>query len=112
VPRRAHDAAQRYLPGIPPRSLAAALDAADVHIREDERKRQRAEVAEALSAQRAAYEDLLAGLWPCLQWRFVTGRLTTGQRTLFADAVDAHRERANAAGPGPGLHPVDRWWAD
>jgi hypothetical protein len=65
----------------------------------------------AVPAQRA-YEDLLASLWLYINWRFVTKQLTTEQKELFADAVDASHARANADDPDLGPYSVERWWRD
>jgi hypothetical protein len=58
------------------------------------------------------YEDLLASLWLYINWYFVTRQLTTPQKELFADAVDAFHARANAEDPGNDAQPVERWWRD
>jgi hypothetical protein len=60
----------------------------------------------------SAYEDLLASLWLYIPWRFVTSQLTTPQKELFADALDAFHARANAEDPDLDAQPVDRWWKD
>ena len=57
----------------------------------------------------ATYEDLLDSLYPYINWKDVTRRLTTPQRELFADAVDAVRLRSEDAG-GPEFSAVERWW--
>lgn len=53
-----------------------------------------------LDAQRDRYADLLATLWLYVNWRHVTRQLTTEQKRLFADAVDASSD-------GP---VAERWW--
>ena len=58
------------------------------------------------------YEDLLGSIWLYVNWRYVTKQLTTEQKELFADAVDAHSARLNAGEPEIDLHPVERWWRD
>lgn len=55
-------------------------------------------------------EDLLATLWLYINWRFVTKQLTTPQRELFADVIDARHARLNSSDPGLNCHPVQRWW--
>jgi hypothetical protein len=41
---------------------------------------------------------------------FRAEKLTTPQKELFADAVDAFHARANAEDPDLDAQPVDRWW--
>jgi hypothetical protein len=60
----------------------------------------------------AAYEDLLASIWLYVNWRYVTKQLTTPQKEMFADAVDASHARMNADDPDLGAGPADRWWRD
>lgn len=59
-----------------------------------------------------AYEDLLASLWLYIPWRFVTSQLTTPQKELLADAIDASHARADAEDPDLDAYAVDRWWQD
>ena len=56
-----------------------------------------------LSAQLARYRDLLGSIWLYVNWRHVTTQLTTEQKELWADAVDACGEAGDS--------PVDRWWS-
>lgn len=62
-----------------------------------------------LSAELGGARDLLGELELYVSWRYITGKLTTEQRELWADAV----ERWN---PDPSDTPpprqVDRWWRD
>ena len=54
------------------------------------------------------YQELLGSLWLYVNWRYVTRQLTTEQKALFADAVDA-----NVGGdPDEDGPRADRWWAD
>jgi len=58
------------------------------------------------------YEDLLSSIWLYIDWRYVTRQLTTEQKELFADAVDADSARV-AAQEGPAYGPpskAERWW--
>lgn len=61
-----------------------------------------------------AYEDLLGAIWLYVNWRYVTKQLTTGQKELFADAVDARsRRQADQEGPEYGdPSKAERWWRD
>jgi len=61
---------------------------------------------------RADREDLLASIWLYVDWYFVTRQLTTEQKDLWADAIDARHARANADDPDLGALPVERWWRD
>lgn len=69
-------------------------------------------VVSVLDERRHAYEELLAALWLYIG-RYEVKQLTTGQKNLLADAVDAMRARRAGVDPaydGPGM--VDRWWAE
>lgn len=57
---------------------------------------------DAAVAQRDALAEVLHSVWLYIDWRYVTKQLTTEQKNLFADAVDAHSEEPPVA---------DRWWA-
>jgi len=59
-----------------------------------------------------AYQELLASVWLYIKWEYVTRQLTTEQKDLFADAIDASHARANAEDPELGAIPVDRWWRE
>ena len=51
----------------------------------------------------AEYQDLLASIWLYVKWRYVTKQLTTEQKEMWADAVEA------ASDPeAPTV--ADRWW--
>lgn len=52
----------------------------------------------------AQYRELLGCIRLYVNWRYVTKQLTTEQKELWADAVDAF---GDPECPGPG---VDRWW--
>lgn len=57
-----------------------------------------------LRAQINAYRETLGAIWLYINWRYVTKQLTTEQKELWADAVDAFGE------PEPGK--AERWWRD
>lgn len=60
-------------------------------------------------------QDLLASIWLYIPWQWVTSQLTTEQKELFADAIDAHGARLNRADPAyraEPVSPVERWWRD
>lgn len=59
---------------------------------------ERAEEAEGRVAELA---EMLHSIWLYIDWRYVTKQLTTRQKNLFADAVDAGSEEPPVA---------DRWW--
>ena len=63
-------------------------------------------------AERDAMRDLLGSIWLYVRWRYVTKQLTTEQKELCADAVDAKaRQRQIEEGEEP--RPVaERWWRD
>jgi hypothetical protein len=54
------------------------------------------------------YQDLLAYIYLHVNWRYVSGKCTTEQRELWADACDTASGRAH---PGHGMK-VPRWWRD
>jgi hypothetical protein len=57
-------------------------------------------------------QDLLGSIWLYVGWRSATRSLTTDQRELWADAVDAKSMRGQAE-DGEEPHPVaERWWRD
>lgn len=62
------------------------------------------------SAKARAFEDLLSSIYLYVSWQQVTKQLTTEQKTLWADAVDANWQRMNEADPGIRLGTVPRWW--
>lgn len=63
-------------------------------------------------AQREAYQDLLGSIWLYIKWQYVTKQLTTEEKNLFADAVDAASARMNDWDPDD-RHPVaERWWLE
>lgn len=65
-----------------------------------------------LVTQRERYEDLLGSIWLYIPWQFVTKQLTTEQKELFADSVDACSARLNAEDPDLAAGPAERWWRD
>lgn len=63
------------------------------------------------AAQIRALQDLLGCVWLYISWPHVTRQLTTEQKELFADSVDASCERiaemdGRIGAPGH----ADRWW--
>jgi hypothetical protein len=62
-------------------------------------------------SERQQYEDLLGNISLYIPWQWVTRQLTTGQKDLFADAVDAWSARLNPGDPD-WVGPADRWWRD
>jgi hypothetical protein len=64
-------------------------------------------------AEERQYEDLLGSIWLYIPWQYVTKQLTTEQKDLFADAVDAWSMRLNAEDPDLHAESVTRrWWRD
>jgi hypothetical protein len=61
-----------------------------------------------------AEQQLLASIYLHVNWRSITRQLTTPEKELFADAVDAHLTWISATDPswGEPAEPVDRWWRD
>lgn len=63
------------------------------------------------AAQIRALQDLLGCVWLYISWPHATRQLTTEQKELFADSVDASCERiaemdGRIGAPGH----ADRWW--
>lgn len=60
-------------------------------------------------AELEALRALLGSIWLYVSWRYITRQLTTEQKELWADTVEAWSQQLNA-----GRHPdpvvVDRWW--
>lgn len=54
----------------------------------------------------AALEDLICALWLYVGWKYVTEKLTTEQRDLFADVIDRYHLREFP----DDYVPTDRWW--
>lgn len=52
------------------------------------------------------YRDLLTSIWLYVDWRYVTRQLTTTQRELWADAIDAEGAVRHPDDPTQ----ADRWW--
>lgn len=65
-------------------------------------------------AEQREYEDLLGSIWLYIKWEYVTRQLTTAQKELFADAVDAWSARLNAGEPEDLQveSGTRRWWRD
>lgn len=63
-------------------------------------KKQQATLADAVSP----YREMLGAIWLYVDWRYVSKQLTTEQKELWADAVDAFGE------PQDGK--AERWWRD
>lgn len=58
---------------------------------------------DAAVARADTLAEVLHSVWLYIDWRYVTKQLTTEQKNLFADAVDAHSEEPPVA---------DRWWEE
>lgn len=58
-------------------------------------------------------QDLLGSIYLYVKWRWLTKQLTTEQKEMWADAVDAWNERLRQAegDEDPGLR-AERWWRD
>lgn len=65
-------------------------------------------------AEQREYEDLLGSIWLYIKWEYVTRQLTTPQKELFADAVDAWSARLNEGEPEELRveSGARRWWRD
>lgn len=55
------------------------------------------------------HEELLGAVWLYISWRYVTKQLTTEQKNLFADSVDAYWRRMDEE---DGSARAERWWTD
>lgn len=65
-----------------------------------------------LRVEQEQMQDLLDSIWLYVSWRYVTKKLTTEQKELWADAVDASCRKAQIEN-GEDPHPVaERWWRD
>lgn len=54
---------------------------------------------------------ILASIYLYVSWRYVTKQLTTEQKNMWADAVDAvHRWYTYL--DGEEYEPIERWWED
>lgn len=84
--------------------------------READRQEQRADFVDELmtgtikvmereQAEANLATETLGAIWSYVDWRYVTGKLTTEQRELWADAVDAF-------GGGPENGKAERWWRE
>jgi len=56
--------------------------------------------------------ELLGSIWLYVDWRYVTKQLTTEQKELWADAVDADVMASQAADGYEPAPVADRWWRD
>lgn len=54
-------------------------------------------------------QRLLAAIYLYIDWRYVTKKLTTEQKNILADAIDAVR-RYEYFMDDEEYNPVDRWW--
>lgn len=60
-----------------------------------------------------AEQGLLATIYLHVGWHSLTKQLTTPQKEMFADAVDAHFAWMSVTDRwDPPAGPVDRWWRD
>lgn len=85
------------------RDLALALQRAGFRSMKDQVDAMARKIGEQ-DQQLALAMDTLGSIWLYVKWRYVTGKLTTEQRELWADAVDAFGE------PQDGK--AERWWRD
>lgn len=93
------------LPGILGADYGAVLRLRQIHGLLEEHVR-------ALAAERDAMQDLLGSIWLYVGWRSSTRSLTTEQRELWADAVDAECRKLQIE-DGEEPRPVaERWWRD
>jgi hypothetical protein len=75
----------------------------------DERPNREAE----LEAQVKDLQDILGSVWLYINWRYVTKQLTTPQKEMFADAVEAWHQDLNSDDPEYAqAWKIDRWWRD
>lgn len=61
-----------------------------------------------LKQRESEYQELLHCIWLHVNWRYVTGKCTTEQRELWAEAVEMVSERDH---PGDGAK-AERWWQE
>lgn len=57
------------------------------------------------------YQDLLGSIWLYINWNYVTRQLTTPEKEMFADAVEAWSARLNQDN-GEKPTTVERWWRE
>jgi len=74
--------------------------------------RQERREAQIRADERRQYEDLLGSIWLYIPWRFITRQLTTEQKELFADVVEAWSARLNENDPDEEPTSPERWWRD
>jgi hypothetical protein len=60
--------------------------------------------APAAADPTAPYRELLGAIWLYVDWRYLTKQMTTEQKELWADAVDAFAE--------PQEGKAERWWRE
>jgi hypothetical protein len=65
-------------------------------------------VMAALDERQRAYEDLLGDISLYVDWRYLTTKMTTEQKNLWADAHDAWAGRMGHEEPSR----AERWWAE
>lgn len=91
------------------RCVYAALNAlAGTLIAAESSRRDWAAEAMRLEVELERRADLLHGIWLYVDWRKVTRQLTTEQKDMWADAVEAFSEVLE---PGDPVE-ADRWWRD
>ena len=57
------------------------------------------------------HQELLASIYLYVNWQYVTRQLTTEQKDLWADAVDANRAFWGSS-DGEDYGKAPRWWRD
>lgn len=67
------------------------------------------ETAKARDSRIEALEDVVATLWLHIG-HHAESQLTTEQKEILADAVDAQRTRQDPQPTDPGPQQFDRWW--
>lgn len=107
------------MPDIPPEALRAAAAAIERELMSGRDYSMALDSDEALARValnagapllREPYEDLLGDISLYVPWRFVTLQLTTEQKEMWADAVEAWSAQLNAGTDETTT--VDRWWRD
>lgn len=95
--------AERHRADVDTRDLALALQRAGFRSMKNQVDAMARKIREQ-DQQLALAMDTLGAIWLYVKWRYVTGKLTTEQRELWAAAVDAFGE------PQDGK--AERWWRD
>ena len=67
---------------------------------------------EQLTAERDDLRELLGSIWLYVKWRHVTKQLTTEQKELWADAVDAEARQRQIEEGEEQRAVAERWWRD